>query len=83
MQRPLDRAEVRQAELRAVLNLDKSAISRRVAGALAGGFLENLEDRKGKPARLVLGDPLRHAAARHSVEFAPTVSGERRFSLAR
>jgi hypothetical protein len=50
--------EVRQANLKAVLDLDKSAISRRVAGALDGGFLKNLEDRKGRPARLVLGDPL-------------------------
>jgi hypothetical protein len=48
------RQEVRQADLKAVLNLDKSAISRRVAGALNGGFLKNLEDRKGRPARLVL-----------------------------
>jgi hypothetical protein len=52
------REEVRQADLKAVLNLDKSAISRRVAAALDGGFLKNLEDRKGRPARLVVGDPL-------------------------
>ena len=52
------RGEVRQGDLRAILNLDKSAISRRVAGALDDGFLKNLEDRKGRPARLVLGDPL-------------------------
>ena len=51
-------AEVRQGDLKAALNLDKSAISRRAAGALDGGFLKNLEDRKGRPARLVLGDPL-------------------------
>jgi hypothetical protein len=50
--------EVRQTNLSPVLNLDKSAISRRVAGALSGGFLKNLEDRKGRPARLVMGDPL-------------------------
>jgi hypothetical protein len=50
--------EVRQADLKGALKLDKSAISRRVAGALDGGFLKNLEDRKGRPARLVLGDPL-------------------------
>jgi hypothetical protein len=53
-----DREEVRQADLKGALNLDKSAISRRVAGALDGGFLKNLEDRKGRPARLVLGDAL-------------------------
>ena len=50
--------EVRQADLKEALNLDKSAISRRVAGAVDGGYLENLEDRKGRPARLVLGDAL-------------------------
>jgi hypothetical protein len=51
-------AEVRQVELARALKLDKSSISRRVAAALDGGFLKNLEDRKGRPARLVLGDPL-------------------------
>src|SRR3984893_3456331 len=50
--------EVRQSELKSVLQLDKSAISRRVADALDGGFLKNREDRKGRPARLVLGDAL-------------------------
>jgi hypothetical protein len=50
--------EVRQTDLRSVLKLDRSVISRRVATALDGGFLKNLEDRKGRPARLVLGDPL-------------------------
>jgi hypothetical protein len=48
--------EVRQSELKSVLQLDKSAISRRVGDAIDGGFLKNLEDRKGRPARLVLGD---------------------------
>jgi hypothetical protein len=52
------RVEVRQADLKGALKLDKSAISRRVAGAMDGGFLKNLEDRKGRPARLVMGDPL-------------------------
>jgi hypothetical protein len=50
--------EVRQSELKSVLQLDKSAISRRVADAIDSGFLKNLEDRKGRPARLVLGDAL-------------------------
>ena len=40
------------------LKLDKSAASRRVAGAIERGYLTNLEDRKGKPSRLVLADPL-------------------------
>jgi hypothetical protein len=52
------REEVRQSDLKSVLQLDKSAISRRVADALDAGFLKNLEDRKGRPARLVLGDAL-------------------------
>ena len=50
--------EVRHIDLKAELHLDKSAISRRVAGAIDSGFLRNLEDRSGRPARLVLGDPL-------------------------
>jgi hypothetical protein len=50
--------EVRQIDLKSVLRLDRSVISRRVATALDGGFLKNLEDRKGRPARLVIGDPL-------------------------
>ena len=50
--------EVRQTDLARALKLDKSSISRRVAAALDGGFLKNLEDRKGRPARLVLGEPL-------------------------
>jgi hypothetical protein len=41
-----------------VLRLDYSATHRRVGMALAGGYLKNLEDRKGKPSRLVIGDPL-------------------------
>jgi hypothetical protein len=49
---------VKQADLRKVLKLDKSVVSRRVAAALDAGLLRNLEDRKGRPARLVLGDPL-------------------------
>jgi hypothetical protein len=38
--------------------LDKSTISRRVRAALDRGFLKNLEDKKGRPARLVVSDPL-------------------------
>jgi hypothetical protein len=52
------REDVRQADLKSVLQLDKSAISRRVAEAVDAGFLKNLEDRKGRPARLVIGDAL-------------------------
>jgi hypothetical protein len=40
------------------LHLDKSSASRRVRDATARGYLKNLEDKRGRPARLVLGDPL-------------------------
>jgi len=49
---------VKQADLKKALKLDKSVVSRRVAAALEAGLLRNLEERKGRPARLVLGDPL-------------------------
>jgi len=52
------KAEIQQSELVTILKLDRSAISRRVAGALNGGFLKNLEDRKGRPHRLVMGDAM-------------------------
>jgi hypothetical protein len=52
------KAEVMQADIKKALKLDKSAVSRRVAAAVDAGVLHNLEDRKGRPARLVLGDPL-------------------------
>ena len=50
--------EVSQTQLRKALHLDRAVISRRVAAALDAGFLRNLEDRKGRPARLVLGEEL-------------------------
>ena len=40
------------------LELDKSAAWRRVRTAMDRGYVKNLEDRKGRPARLVPGDPL-------------------------
>jgi hypothetical protein len=52
------REEVKQTDLKKVLKLDKSVVSRRVASAVDAGVLRNLEDRKGRPSRLVLGDPL-------------------------
>jgi hypothetical protein len=51
-------SEVKQADIKRKLRLDKSVVSRRVTAAEDAGFLRNLEDRKGRPARLVLGDPL-------------------------
>ncbi len=46
------------AEVAKELGLDKSAASRRVRNATDQGYLKNLEDRRGKPARLVPSDPL-------------------------
>jgi hypothetical protein len=49
---------VPQARLARRLELDKGAVSRRVRVALEGGYLRNLEERRGRPHRLVVGDPL-------------------------
>jgi hypothetical protein len=46
------------SQIEAQLRLDKSAVSRRVQVAIEKGYLENLEDRRGKPSKLVLGRPL-------------------------
>jgi hypothetical protein len=40
------------------LGIDKSAASRRVTQAIELGYLVNLEQRKGRPMRLALGEPL-------------------------
>lgn len=42
----------------AELKLDKSAASRRVRAALELGYLQNEEERKGRPAKLLAGEPL-------------------------
>jgi hypothetical protein len=45
-------------ELAQRLKLDKSATSRRVRVALDLGYLVNTEDRRGRPAKLLPGEPL-------------------------
>ena len=40
------------------LKLDKSTASRRVTDAITRGHLKNLEEKKGRPARYVIADPL-------------------------
>jgi hypothetical protein len=40
------------------LSIDKSAALRRVCVAIEDGYPTNLKERKGRPARIVLGDPL-------------------------
>jgi len=51
-------SEVTIARLAQELRVDKSTASRRVREAVGRGYLKNLEDRRGRPARLALGDPL-------------------------
>ena len=43
------------------LKLDKSNVSRRLRMAADGGYIRNLEDKRGKPGRWVIGDPLPEA----------------------
>ena len=50
------------------LNLDKASASRRWNNARARGYLKNLETGRGKPARIVLADPLPD-----DIEVLPTV----------
>jgi hypothetical protein len=53
-----DEEPVTIVKLAAELQLDKSSAGRRVRAAIDRGYVKNLEERKGRPARLVLGDPL-------------------------
>ena len=54
----LKKDEVSLGELAAKLGLDKSAASRRLRDATERGYIVNLETRRGRPARIVLGDPM-------------------------
>lgn len=56
------RSEVTVNEVAGRLGLDKSAALRRVRNAIRRGFLVNQEERKGRPARLVIGDPVPEAS---------------------
>ena len=58
LKRTLDKDEVSLAEIAKQLKLDRSVVSRRVAVAIAAGYLLNAEKGKGRPARISLGDPL-------------------------
>ncbi len=57
---PLDGVQLRP--LADKLELDKSNVSRRLRHAADGGYVRNLEDKRGKPGRWVIGDPLPEAA---------------------
>jgi len=50
--------ETTVVQVAARLAIDKSSASRRVRAALDRGYLKNLEERRGRPFRLALGDPL-------------------------
>lgn len=53
-----DGEETTVTEVARELKLDKSSTQRRVRAAIDRGFVQNLEDRRGRPARLVLGDAM-------------------------
>jgi len=53
-----DTREISQAAVTLYLQLDKGAMSQRIRAAIDRGYLKNLENRKGRPARLQLGEPL-------------------------
>jgi hypothetical protein len=50
--------EMSMTEISKALGLDKSAASRRVNVAVSKGYLVNHEDRRGRPARIAMGDPM-------------------------
>ena len=52
------RTPISQSKLSNHVGMSKGAVSYRVRRLLSTGYLGNQEDRKGKPAKLVPGDPL-------------------------
>lgn len=52
------KSEATVMQVATALRVDKSVASRRVQVATQGGYLRNLENKRGRPARLVIGDPL-------------------------
>lgn len=56
------------SRLAQVLGISQPAATKRVKAAEKGGWVVNTEDRKGHPARLVVGDPLPHRCGLPSVE---------------
>jgi hypothetical protein len=51
-------AAISMTALARELELDKNSVHHRVRKAITAGYLENQEDKRGKPARIVLGEPL-------------------------
>jgi hypothetical protein len=50
--------EATLAQVAGRLRLDKSAASRRVRAAIDAGFVKDLQEKRGRPLRLVIGEPL-------------------------
>ncbi len=50
--------DVSLPELAENLKLDKATVSRRVRAARDRGYLKDLETKRGRPSKLVLGDPM-------------------------
>ena len=55
---PAESGHVTVKQVAEALKIDKSSASRRVKDATDRGFLRNLEPGRGRPAKIVLGDPL-------------------------
>lgn len=53
-----DGGQVSLADLARNMSLDRSTVSRRVQMALSRGYLKNLEDKKGRPFKLAIGDQM-------------------------
>jgi DNA-binding Lrp family transcriptional regulator len=49
---------INQTKLGERLRLDKASVSRRIRAASNAGYILNLEERRGKPYRLALGEPM-------------------------
>lgn len=60
---PMGGPEISQTQLRDKLGIAMSTTKWRVDKALRGGWLKDLETRKGAPRRLVLGDPMPDSTA--------------------
>jgi hypothetical protein len=50
--------EISTKEISEKLGLDKSAALRRINSAISKGYLRNLEDKRGRRARIVIADPM-------------------------
>lgn len=60
--------DVTGADVARYLKLDKGTVSRRLRDAVKAGYLQNEEDRRGRPMRLSIGEPMPE-----DLEVLPTV----------